>query len=350
MRTPPVRAREAPRVELVGADHAAEDLLEGARAQARLARGLLGDAPRGRLGQLELEPEGGEVGLGLLQARLGHLLEDPQQLRLPQVLEQHQGVEAREELRAHPVLEQVLVLQPVAQDERQLLAHLPPLHHRDRLQGPLVAPRGHPMEDRVVEPFEGARAHEEQPARVDVDGAAPRPVGQGEGHRLVLDEGEQGLLGPDAGYVHLAAHVASDLVHLVHEHEAVARLVHQALHRASRVRAAAAPAPAGAAAAPRPGARARPPRPRTLAWMRITVERRARAGFWASTASTARMRVVLPEPEEPIIRMLPTRSLASFLARPTEISRMASFWPITRRSSRAAICGGDGVLAATRRF
>ena len=81
--------------------------------------------------------------------------------------------------------------------------------------------------------------------------------------------------------------------------------------------------------------------------MRITVERRARAGFWASTPSTARMRVVLPEPEEPIIRMLPTRSLASFLASPTEISRMASFWPITRRSSRAAICGGDGVLAAT---
>ena len=60
------------------------------------------------------------------------------------------------------------------------------------------------------------------------------------------------------------------------------------------------------------------------------------------------MSVVLPEPDEPIIRMLPTRSLASFLARATEISRMASFWPITRRSSRAAICGGDGCWLPSR--
>ena len=82
--------------------------------------------------------------------------------------------------------------------------------------------------------------------------------------------------------------------------------------------------------------------PSTFAWMRTTVERRARAGFAASRVSTARMSVVLPEPEEPMSRMLPTLRRASFLASATDISRTASFWPMTCFSSAAAIWAGDG--------
>jgi len=82
--------------------------------------------------------------------------------------------------------------------------------------------------------------------------------------------------------------------------------------------------------------------PSTFAWTRTTVERRARAGFAARSSSTARMSVVLPEPEEPMRRMLPTRRRASFLASATDISRTASFWPITFFSRAWAIWAGDG--------
>ena len=76
--------------------------------------------------------------------------------------------------------------------------------------------------------------------------------------------------------------------------------------------------------------------------MRTTVERRARAGFAARKPSTARISVVLPEPEEPIIRMLPTLRRASFFESAIDISRTASFWPMTRFSSAAAIWAADG--------
>ena len=82
--------------------------------------------------------------------------------------------------------------------------------------------------------------------------------------------------------------------------------------------------------------------------MRTTVERVARAGFDASIASTACIRVVLPEPDEPIIRMLPAPSPASFLARATDISRTASVWPTTRRESHSAICRGRRVEGHVR--
>src|SRR5258707_6866602 len=76
--------------------------------------------------------------------------------------------------------------------------------------------------------------------------------------------------------------------------------------------------------------------------MRTTVERRASAGSEASSSSTARMSVVLPEPEEPTRRMLTTRRPASFLASATETSRTASTWPSTRLPSAAAILAGEG--------
>ena len=83
--------------------------------------------------------------------------------------------------------------------------------------------------------------------------------------------------------------------------------------------------------------------------MRTSVERAHSAGFAASSSSTARISVVLPEPDEPISRMLPTLRPASFLASATDISRTASFWPTTRFSSALAIWAGDGG-AATGRF
>jgi hypothetical protein len=81
----------------------------------------------------------------------------------------------------------------------------------------------------------------------------------------------------------------------------------------------------------------------TLAWTRIAVERVAKAGLEARSSSTARISVVLPEPDEPIRSTLPTRRLASFLARATAISRIASCWPNTRFDSAAAILAGGGM-------
>ena len=54
----------------------------------------------------------------------------------------------------------------------------------------------------------------------------------------------------------------------------------------------------------------------------------------------------MPDPEEPMSRTLPTRRLASFLARATEISRTASGWPKTRRARAAAILTGGGTAGA----
>ena len=133
----------AARVELVGADHPPEDLLEGARAEARLARRFLGDAAGRRLGELELEAQALEVGL---RSAEGPSPAPSTKIRSssssPRLLEQHHRVEAREELRAHAVLEEVLVLQPVAQRELQLLAHPAALDHRHGLQArPCPGPR-----------------------------------------------------------------------------------------------------------------------------------------------------------------------------------------------------------------
>src|ERR1700687_609756 len=80
----------------------------------------------------------------------------------------------------------------------------------------------------------------------------------------------------------------------------------------------------------------------TLAWTRTAVERRDSAGLEPSSSSTARISVVFPDPDEPMSRTLPTRRLASFLARATEISRTASGWPRTRLERAAAIFAGVG--------
>ena len=77
--------------------------------------------------------------------------------------------------------------------------------------------------------------------------------------------------------------------------------------------------------------------------MRTTVERFWSAGSERRYSSTARISVVLPEPDEPTRRMLPTRRPATFFASATDISRTASSWPITRASIWRAISVGDGV-------
>ena len=76
--------------------------------------------------------------------------EDLEQILFAQSVEKHDGVETREELRAHAVLEEILALQPFAQRELQLVTHAPVLHYRHRLQGALVSPHGHTIIDGVV--------------------------------------------------------------------------------------------------------------------------------------------------------------------------------------------------------
>ncbi len=105
-----------------------------------------------------------EVGARLLEARLRRLEEDLHQGVLGEVVEQHHGVEARQELRRHAVVEEILVAQPVAQREDHLLAHLATLDAGDGLERAAVAPDGDAVVNRVVEALEGAGADEEQPA------------------------------------------------------------------------------------------------------------------------------------------------------------------------------------------
>ncbi len=76
--------------------------------------------------------------------------------------------------------------------------------------------------------------------------------------------------------------------------------------------------------------------------MRIRVARPASSGSAARYSSTARSRVVLPVPEEPISSRLPAGSPARCLARAIAASRTARAWPITRCSSVAAISRGTG--------
>jgi hypothetical protein len=138
--------------------------------------------------------------------------------------------------------------------------------------------------------------------------------------------------------------VAADLVHLVDEDEPVCRLLEQLLDR-GLVAELLAGAVEQAPEQPRRDGRARPPC--ALAWMRTTVDRTQSAGLAASSSSTARISVVLPEPDEPISRMLPTLRPASFLESATDISRTASIWPTTRFSSALAIWAGDGGAGGT---
>src|SRR4051794_11789883 len=103
-----------------------------------------------------------EVAPALVEGGLGGLQEDAHQLVLPQILEQHDGIEAGEELRAHAVVEEVLVAQPVPQVEDELLSHLAALDDGDRLKGSPVPADGDPVENGVVEPFERPGADEQE--------------------------------------------------------------------------------------------------------------------------------------------------------------------------------------------
>ena len=121
-------------VELVGADHAPEDLLEGARAQARLARRLRRDAAGRRLADLELDALAREVGVGLAEGGVRAGDEDLVELGFAQRLQDDHGVEAGQELRRDAVGEEVLRAQPVAQGEADLLVDAAGLRDGGRLQ------------------------------------------------------------------------------------------------------------------------------------------------------------------------------------------------------------------------
>src|SRR6185369_4691662 len=111
-----------------------------------------------------------------------------------EVAQQHDGVEAREELRAHAVVEEVLVAQPVAQREAQLLVDLAGLEGGGGAELAAVAADGDAVVDGVPQPLESAGANEQQTAAVDGDRAAARPVGQPQRDRLVLDQRQERLL------------------------------------------------------------------------------------------------------------------------------------------------------------
>ena len=112
-----------------------------------------------------------EVGARLLETRLGALEEDLQQLVHAEVVEQDHRVEAREKLRRHAVVEEILVAQPVAQVESGLLMDRGALDDGRRLESSPIATERHSVVDRVVEPLEGAGAYE--PERRGVEGERP---------------------------------------------------------------------------------------------------------------------------------------------------------------------------------
>ena len=175
--------------------------------------------------------------------------------------------------------------------------------------------------------------------RVDLHRGAPRPFREAKGHRLVLDEGQQGLVRRMPETLPCFP-LAADLVDLVDEDEAVAAWA-TILSRAASEPSCPAPARGG------DGARApSAPLARFLPEDVGVNGHGGRAdgegGVRGEELLDARMSVVFPEPDEPTRRTLPTRRLASFFARATEISRTASCWPKTRFERAAAILAGGG--------
>src|SRR5437763_7974107 len=112
-------------LELKAADDAAEGLAERAGAEAFLVRGFPRDRDEGAAGDLEVDAEAREVVARRPEDRALRLDEDPRQVGLGQVIQHDDRLEARDELRRHAVAKEVVVLQIIAQVERQLLAYLP---------------------------------------------------------------------------------------------------------------------------------------------------------------------------------------------------------------------------------
>jgi hypothetical protein len=171
--------------------------------------------------------------------------------------------------------------------------------------------------------------------------AAAGPGRQVEGHRLVLDQGQQRLLGADAGDVGRTPTwlriLSISSMKTMPRRTAGEEVVDRRL------------GPELLAGAGEQAAEHRLPGPPALGLLAedvgVEADHGRAAASWGSAArysSTARIRVVLPVPDEPIIRMLPAPGPARCLASATDISRTATGWPKTRRDRASAICLGEG--------
>src|ERR1043166_3330450 len=111
-------------IEFEAADDAAEGLAQCAGAEALLVRGFPGDGDERAARDLEVDTETGEVVARGAEDRAFRLDEDAREVRLREIVQHHDRLEARDELRGHAVAEDVVVFEVVAQVERQLLADL----------------------------------------------------------------------------------------------------------------------------------------------------------------------------------------------------------------------------------
>src|SRR6185436_4056985 len=143
--------------------------------------------------------------------------EDPREVSLGEVIEHHDRLETRDELRRHPVAEQIVVFQIVGEMERQLLAHLARgRDHDDRLHRRDVLPDRGAAQHAVVQLLERSAGDEE-----DVRGVENEVPAVGlELHVLVLHQRQQRFLRDDAAHVRRAADARADLVDFVDEHDA----------------------------------------------------------------------------------------------------------------------------------
>src|SRR5438132_5733427 len=97
------------RIELQTANHAPECLAQGAGAEAFLASGVPGDGDQRRTRDLQVDSEALEIRPGGAEDRAVGLHEDARQIRLRQIVEDDDRLEARDELRRHSVAEEILV-------------------------------------------------------------------------------------------------------------------------------------------------------------------------------------------------------------------------------------------------
>jgi hypothetical protein len=100
---------------------------------------------------------------------IARLDENPGERRGIQIFEDDRVVEAREELRLHAVIEEILLLEPVAQREELADVDLAVLINRLGRELDAGGRRGHPAVDLVIERLERPGAQEEHLPGVDVD-------------------------------------------------------------------------------------------------------------------------------------------------------------------------------------
>jgi hypothetical protein len=119
-------------IELVGLDDLPPDRLQGAGPDAAALGRLLGDPAHGPLRDVQVDAVLLEEVAGGAEDAVPRLGEDLPQQAGVQVLEDDGVVEAGEELRLHAVVEQVLLLEVVAQGEVLADVHLAVLVRRFR--------------------------------------------------------------------------------------------------------------------------------------------------------------------------------------------------------------------------